>query len=246
MDFEKAFTYISEDEAWLKKLLVGAILGAVPFVNFAIFGYQAQIARNVAAGEKRPLPDWGDFGQFFMDGLRLMGAFFVYSLPMILLVFIAAGSMIIFAGSANQGYDAYGDPASPAFFLIFGLMFACLMPYMFLLYALWPMFGIQIAREGTIGSCFRLSEMWRLIRAQIVNYLLILALLFGLYMVMTFIMLPAYLLMFIPCLGYIAYMVIYGGMMMLVMLVIGHLQGQFISEDNAQMETASDFTPETW
>jgi hypothetical protein len=246
MDFEKAFTYISEDEAWLKKLLVGAILSVVPFVNFAIFGYQVQIARNVAAGEKRPLPDWSEFGQFFMDGLRLMGAFFVYSLPMMLLFFIAAGSMVIFAESASQGYDAYGDPASPAFFIIFGVMFACLMPYMFLLYAMYPMFGIQIAREGSFGSCFKFSEMWRLIRAQLVNYLLILALLFGLYMVTTFIMLPAYLLILIPCLGYIAYMAIYGGLMMLIMMVIGHLQGQFISEDNAQMEIASDFAPETW
>ncbi|MCP4358414.1 MAG: DUF4013 domain-containing protein [Chloroflexi bacterium] len=248
MDIGKAFAYISEDEEWTKKLLVGALIGAVPFANFAIFGYQAEIARNVAAGEERPLPDWSDFGRFFLDGLRLVAAFFVYLLPMILLIIVSTIGFVFLAESSSQSYSSYGSsaPPSPEFMIIFGLMFACLIPYNFLIYALWPLFSIQIAREGTVGSCFQFSEMWRLVRAQPINYLLILVLLFGMYMVSMIIILPAYLLVFIPCIGYLIYMAIYGGVLMLILMVIGHLQGQFISEDNPPTEKTPDFDLESF
>jgi len=247
MDIGKAFAYISEDEEWMKKLLIGALIGAVPVANFAIFGYQAEIARNVAAGEERPLPDWSDFGRFFVDGLRLVGVFFVYFLPMILLIIASAVGIIFLAEAGSQSYSTYGSSTPPPeLFIIFGLIFACLIPYNFLIYAMWPLFGIQIARKGTVGSCFQFSEMWRLIRAQPINYLLILILLFGMYMAAMIVVLPAYLLMIIPCIGYLIFMVVYGGVLMLVLMVIGHLQGQFISQDNPPLEKAPDFDLESF
>jgi len=71
-------------------------------------------------------------------------------------------------------------------------MFLCVTPYSLLLYAVWPLFTIQVARTGSFASIFQIAEMWRMVRAQPVKFLLIVALFFGLYMAASFVILPAY------------------------------------------------------
>ncbi len=231
MDVGQAFAFINEDEDWLKKVGIGAIVGAIPIVNFAVFGYQAEVARNVVAGEERPLPEWHDFGKYFVNGLRIVGAMFVYLLPVILLTLCASLSMFLPASSSAP---------PPEFFVIFGLMFACIMPYTILINIIWPLFTIQNAREEKFRANFRFSEMWRLIRRQPGNYILIVVLYFGLYMGVSFLLFPAIILLLIPCLGWIAYLLLSGAAMMLVMLVIGHLQGQFILNDSSDSSSSTD------
>lgn len=239
MDFGQAFAYISEDEDWLKKVGIGAIVGAIPIVNFTIFGYQAEVARRVAAGVERPLPEWDEFGKYFLDGLRIMGAMLAYMLPIIVLMFCMNISMIFVLDPANQPLSNSGQPP-PEFFLIFGLMFACMMPYMIFIYMIWPLFTIQNARVGNFGANFRFSEMWQMVRKQPANYALIVVLFFGLYMAISFLLLPAALLILIPCIGFIIYLLLSGGATMLVLMVMGHLQGQFIREDEMPSATLPD------
>ncbi|HRQ37400.1 MAG TPA: DUF4013 domain-containing protein [Chloroflexota bacterium] len=239
MDIGQAFGYISEDKEWTKKLLLGAVIGAIPIANFAIFGYQIQVARNVAAAVAQPesdlgspLPDWNDFGRLFADGLRFIAVFFLYMLPVFLLIGCLSAGMIVLTAGQAELYASSSAPPPPEFFVLFGLMFACAMPYSLLLYAFWPMFGIQIARRGSVGSCLQFAEMWRLARAQPTDYLLIVLIFFGLYMGVSLVMLPALIVVFIPCIGYFIYLGLMYGAMMLVLMVTGHLQGQFIAADN--------------
>lgn len=228
MDIGRAFAYINEDEEWWKKLLLGAIFGAIPLVNFVMFGYQIQIARNVADNAERPLPDWQDFGKYFLNGLRFVGALMVLTSPLLFAILALSVAMIFLVDPSGAAFNGSAAPP-PEFFLLYGLMFACTMPYTFLIYGLWPLLSLQLARESKFSACFRFSEMWALIKQQPMNYVLIVVLLFGLYMAATFLMMPAVLLLIIPCLGFIAYMLFSGAAMMLVLMVIGHLQGQFIS-----------------
>lgn len=236
MDIGKAFTFIAEDEKWVSKLGIGTVISAIPFVNFAIFGYQVQIARNVWQGEKRPLPTWNEFGKMFLDGLRFIAALFVYLLPVFLIYAVIMGAVFAFALSADTAtYDpGSGGSMDPFFglpFMIMGLSMMCIMPYTFLIYGLAPMFLIQIARRGSVKACFDFREMWALLRAQPVNYLIILAILFGLYMVISMALMPFYMIaIFIPCIGFVVMMLAYGVIFTLVSVVAGHLEGQFILE----------------
>lgn len=239
MDVGQAFAFINEDEEWLKKVGIGAIVGAIPIVNFAVFGYQAEVARNVVAGEERPLPEWQDFGKYFVNGLRIVGAMFVYLLPVILLTLCASLSMFFIVEPTGQPTSG-STPPPPEIFVIFGLMFACIMPYTIFINIIWPLFTIQNVREEKFRANFRFSEMWRLIRRQPGNYILIVVLYFGLYMGVSFLLFPAIILLFIPCLGWIAYLLLSGAAMMLVMLVIGHLQGQFILNDSSDSSSSTD------
>ena len=58
MNIGKAFSYPFEDDEWLTKLFLGAIVSAVPILNFAWTGYTVDILRNVTDGVSLPMPDW--------------------------------------------------------------------------------------------------------------------------------------------------------------------------------------------
>jgi hypothetical protein len=83
MDIGKSFSFPFEDEKWLSKLVIGAIVSAIPIVNIIFAGYIVDTIRNVMAGLARPLPEWVDWGDKFMKGLILFLASLVYSIPVI-------------------------------------------------------------------------------------------------------------------------------------------------------------------
>jgi hypothetical protein len=235
MDIGKAFTYITEDEKWVEKLGVGALISFIPFANFAVFGYQVQIARNVWRGEKRPLPTWDEFGKLFVDGLRIMGAMMVYMLPMILIYSVMMIGIVAFSIMAESGAYAPTAGGNDEFMgmmiFIMSSSMLCLMPYILLVWLLYPLFFIQIARHGSIKSCFALRDMWATLIAQPANYLLIVGVIFGIYIAISIVTMPIYLVaMFIPCIGFLIVMLITGGMTILVGAVSGHLEGQFMLE----------------
>jgi len=84
MDIGKAFTFPFEDEDWVKKLIIGAVLMIVPIANFITIGYMLRTLRNVAEGREKPLPEWDQWGDDFMKGLLVVVAGFIYSLPIVL------------------------------------------------------------------------------------------------------------------------------------------------------------------
>lgn len=236
MDIGKSFTYITEDEKWVSKLGVGALISMIPFANFALFGYQVQIARNVWHGEERPLPTWDEFGKLFIDGLRFIAAMIVYMLPVFLIYSVIMGAAFIFAFSADAAaYDPSSsgsiDPFMGIPFALMMLSMMCMVPYSFLLYGMVPLFLIQIARRNSVKSCFDFREMWALLKAQPVNYIIMIAILFGLFFVTYVALIPFYFISFlIPCIGFLIMMLAYGGILMLLSVVAGHLEGQFILE----------------
>jgi hypothetical protein len=95
MDIAKAFTYMLEDERWVTKLGIGALLTFFVWLLLPIpllVGYSVAVLRNVRDGYERPLPEWDDWGNLFMDGLFIMIAQFVYTLPLLLLFCIIGGA----------------------------------------------------------------------------------------------------------------------------------------------------------
>lgn len=237
MDIGKAFTYITEDEDWMKKLGIGALLGMIPIINMAVFGYQIQIARNVRQGDKRPLPTWDEFGSLLVDGLRFLAVILIYMLPVMIVYFAVFGvaifSMFTMESAAyNAGSYAYDDAAfsaMPLAAMMISMM--CIMPYSLLIWLLYPLFFIQIARRESLKACFDFREMWALFRAQPVNYFIIVAIMFGLYMGLSIVMMPIYLVAaFIPCFGFLVTMFLAGLIIVLFSVVSGHLEGQFMIE----------------
>ncbi len=116
MDIGKSFTYVFEDPNWIMKVVIGGIVGLIPIVNFAAYGYMLTAMKNVADGQPTPLPEWSNFGAHFMKGLYAFVGILVYFLPVIVLaccmgILTTVATGAIGASSSGSGNDAGGTLA---------------------------------------------------------------------------------------------------------------------------------------
>jgi hypothetical protein len=168
MDIGKSITFVAEDEKWLEKLGIGALIAAVPILNFAWTGFMVDVMRNVAAGEARPLPGWSDLGEKFVRGLVVSIAGLIYALPAILagcLLSVLAFVPLFAAG--GQGNNDFGQEMALGSAGVLIALGCCLGLYGLLLSFIFPAVFINYSRKGTFGSCFQLGEIMRLITANL-------------------------------------------------------------------------------
>ena len=155
MDIGKSFTFVFEDEEWVSKLLIAAVISLIsPFLlgipYLLLVGYTVQLVRNVRRGEARPLPRWDDLGDKFREGLLLFIAALVYSLPnlIILCPFII---IAVATGDSQQAQDALG---------ILWACFACLGFLWGIAVALvTPALYVRLAETGELASLFRFGDI---------------------------------------------------------------------------------------
>jgi len=117
MDIGKAFSFVAEDEEWLTKIGIGALISLLSFLILPVFllvGYVVQVTRNVKNGEPRPLPAWTEWEKLFMDGLYVGIAQIVYTLPFWLLMCLAIVTTVGFGGLTGASEDAAILPPPPA------------------------------------------------------------------------------------------------------------------------------------
>lgn len=183
MDINKALTYVFDDERWVTKSLIGLVLSVLGFLIIPLFfvqGYLVWIVRNVMDGLEFPLPEWEEWGKMFMDGLNLFVALLVYSLPAVLL--LVCGSLFFLPAGLAEG-DVAGALAAGG--SIGFMLLACLAALWSLaMVALSPAITVQYAREGTLGACFRFSEVFDFTRAHIGDIVIAVVVLIGLGLVL--------------------------------------------------------------
>ncbi|MFN7973802.1 MAG: DUF4013 domain-containing protein [Acidobacteriota bacterium] len=101
MDFGKNFSYVTEDEAWIKKVLIAGLPLLVPCLNivwmFAVVGFLKKLFLNVVAGEERPIPEWDDFGGYIMSGLKSIVVPIGYMAPFFVLMILSYGTSFALA-----------------------------------------------------------------------------------------------------------------------------------------------------
>lgn len=168
MDYGKSFTYVFEEDNWISKFLVGVVVSLVPIVNFAGYGYMLQVMKNVRDGVEEPLPEWDDFGKFFVDGLKFLIGYIVYFIPVILISFL----MIPLAAVADSG-------GSDEIAGLFAVCFTCLIALFSLApLFLYPALFLQYAKEDEIGDMFKIDEMRQIISRDMGNYIVVLLMVF--------------------------------------------------------------------
>ncbi len=175
MDFGKAFTYMFQDPNWLAKLGIGTLLvlvgiflaplliGFVPLI--IVGGYSLVALDNVRLGHEHPLPEWQDWGKFFMLGLKAFVALFIWALPMFIgFVPVLAGSVL--SDNSNSG----GAGAIAALLIICG---SCLMFLWGIFIALLtPAIYTRLAATGRFGAAFDLGKLWQFTRDNLGNVII--------------------------------------------------------------------------
>jgi hypothetical protein len=169
MDIGKSITYVGDDEDWLSKLILGAIVANVPILNLAWLGYLTEIMSNVSDDIARPLPDWSEFGDKFLKGLKLVGAAIIYTLPGLLLLGIPLVAVII-AGIPD---NADLQEVLATTFAGVGIVLGCCIAIYFLVLAfLFPAINLHFARRNTFGSCFQIKDIFQLVFNNFGEYLI--------------------------------------------------------------------------
>ena len=166
MDFGRAFTYITEDEDWLKKMAIGAVLLLTGVGSFALIGWMIEIVRRVADNDPEPLPGWESIGDYFMGGIRMFVVALVWSLP-IILVSICFSVLMIMGG---QQMD------SDTFSIITVVTSLCIvllaLVYSLILMALYgPLMG-QLADGREMNTLFSPAPSYALLRANLGGYVI--------------------------------------------------------------------------
>ena len=163
MDVGKSIRFIFEDKQWLSKVLIGSLilLVSIPltfvlvgFLGLAIVtGYSLDVLRNVRAGSARPLPEWRDrWGEWLIEGLKLMLILFVWSLPLIVLnVFTGIGDSMLNlnSGLLNLSGGMMIAVAS-CLMLLWGIVVTLATPAIYL----------RLAETGELGSGFQFNAIY--------------------------------------------------------------------------------------
>lgn len=226
MDIAKAFTYITEDERWVGKIGIGALISLLSFLLVPIpllVGYVVGISRNVMEQADRPLPEWDDFGRLFRDGLSILVAQFVYTLPFWLLTCIAIIATVGFSGLAGVSEDAAALGVISTFGLVscLGLLFALA------LFFISPAIVIQYLRTDNLGACFRFGEVIGIARDNVGDILIAALASF----VASFIIGSVLgILNIIPCLGQILSLILGVAAGPYLAAITGHLYGQIAAK----------------
>ena len=175
MDFGKAFTYMFQDPNWLAKLAIGTLLilvgislspvliGFVPLI--IVMGYCLVALDNVRLGHEHPLPEWHDWGRFFMLGLKVFGATFIWALPMFVgFVPVLAGGVLSDSSSNSGagGISALLIICGTCLMFLWGIFIALLTP------AIYP----RVAATNRFGAAFELGRIWEFTRDNLSNVII--------------------------------------------------------------------------
>lgn len=229
MDISKPFSFAFEDDQWVNKFGMGALITLIPILNFAWTGYMVELMRNVMNDAPEPLPTWDDLGRKFNDGLILVLAGFVYILPILAVACLPLSFMVVPAilsgnGDMQEIADAVAGVGSVVFFCLLCVFFV----YALALSVIYPAIMVLFAREGTFASCFKFREVFDLIGKNSSPFFTAWAVNIGISFAASLVLgLVQTILGFIPCVGWIAAIVLTFGVIIYTSVVYAHLFGQF-------------------
>ena len=165
MDIGSSFSYMFQDEDWIKKILIGGVVGLIPIVNFAAIGYMIQTIRNVRDGQALPLPEWDEFGKYFVDGLWIALIFLVWAIPIIVVACLQGVGTAVLADASSDAANALS---------IISACFACVtVLWGLVIAAVSPAIMVRYAEVGEFMAGFQFSEIVDIIRANVRSYIIV-------------------------------------------------------------------------
>lgn len=165
MDIGRSFTYATEDQDWLKKVLIGGLISLIPIVGqFYALGYAIEVMRRVIAGQPVPLPEpLEDLGDKLVKGLVITLISLIYALPIILVAGCLGGGMAALTGGDTTSSDTMGTVAS-----VLGVCVGLIMLVLGVLVGLIVPFAMaRYAETGELGQALRFGDIWKMFQQNI-------------------------------------------------------------------------------
>jgi hypothetical protein len=180
-----ALSFTFEDKRWVSKYLVAGLLliasAVIPFIPlFFLLGYAARIMKRITNDDgQASLPEWKDWGDLLIDGLRLFGVSLVYMLPGIVLMII--GYLAFLVPAVNGTFDRATTAAAPlgALAVMWFIMGIGILLSLAASFVLGPALARTAAQER-FGAGFEFTAIWKVLRVNFWGFVVAFALLVGL------------------------------------------------------------------
>lgn len=160
MEYGKAFAFFTDENDWIKKFLVAAIIPIIPILGgFVLAGYGLEITRRVIKGQTPVLPEWNDFGEYLKNGFFVAVIGFLYSLPAILFSACLNGPAIALQTQGDNALQTAGTVLAicgGCVVMLFSLVAVLLLP---------AAIG-RFAATGQFSSALKLSDVFKLFRTK--------------------------------------------------------------------------------
>lgn len=160
------FDSLTKDSDLPKKLLIGSLLALTVVGMLPILGWALEALRRNVRETAPVLPEWDDFGKYTLEGLKGLGLFIIWFLPVILPIIGLA-----LAGILMPQYFASEEDAVAALVILNFCLFGWGMVYSLLMGVLSiPALGV-LAHESFKEALNPLNA-WRIFKANPGGFLL--------------------------------------------------------------------------
>ncbi|NHX35728.1 MULTISPECIES: DUF4013 domain-containing protein [Halolamina] len=146
---EEGLSYPFNGDSALGRIIIGGLLGFGSFLivpAIALMGYLVWVLDGAARGEEEP-PDFENWGDMIVDGLKATAVAIVYGIVPFVLVFLSV--FVIAGGSASGSETGMGILGGIG---LLGMLVS--MVAMFVLYYLIPAALTNMALEDSFGAAF--------------------------------------------------------------------------------------------
>lgn len=176
MDVGKSLSFVFEDKRWLEKTLIGGLilLGTLvlswTFIGLIVgagllYGYMVEVVRNVRRHAPYPLPEWDNWGDKIVLGIKYGIVYLVWSLPL-LLIWIPFIILTILVGESGS------DTASVIFAIVLVCGTCVVLLYSLLLLLVSPGITIRFAERGNIADGLAVSAILSFTREHLGDVIL--------------------------------------------------------------------------
>lgn len=168
MDFGRAFTFVTEDPDWLKKILINGLIMLIPVVGtLYVLGWALEVGRRTANYEEPVrLPEL-EFGRYLGLGIKAFVVMFVYTLPAMVLA-PSLNILVSMASGSGTNSDIVGVLAMLVSMVCFCVIFLYFLVYMFM----YPAIVMRTTMTNSIGAGLKLGEVFALVKAAPSAYLI--------------------------------------------------------------------------
>ncbi len=173
-DVARPFTFFFEEPEWIPKLAVGTLFAFLsPFLLGAILvmGYAVALARRVREDRVPRLPEWDDFHEIFLDGLRGLAVSLAHKLPLVLFSVLMVFALIggIFLGRAEgtwpEEFMFLGVPALFGGFVVVFVLALAVLVYL-------PAAMVRLIQTDRVVAAFDFHANVDFIRMHLSRYAL--------------------------------------------------------------------------
>lgn len=168
MKFGDAFTFVFQDPDWFKKIIIPGLIGLLlPILGqMVLLGWALKVTLNVIRNNPNPLPSM-DFGADLGRGFKAWVVSLVYGIPM----FILYLPILILSIAMDNGNEqtlgvvlAIAGTCFGLLMLLYGIVMGLMLPAAY----------AKVAIEDSISAGLKFGEIFKMVKDNIVTYLLIL------------------------------------------------------------------------